>query len=290
MEASNIADCDDVLSVYDYGDPGNIQKLATLTAAQAGFAAADPGPGNRDPLFCDPTYQRGAPPAPHGCATSPVSGRAYCNLTSSGSIVVVDIDAATPTFQLLPTTGTGGGKTEVHPGGRYVYSLQEEPRGGCNIGQLVVVDSMSDRIVAQMPLGYTGPGCTDQLAGTPAETANPDHLTFSHDGKTLFVGVGGGFMVPGARVDQHLVLDLTDPAAPVQLPSIPMGLSTGHSSDALSGDGEQLFCVDSVDNTITQVDALRRAVVSTLPVGDQPKVVATYGSQEGPSEQNGPIE
>ena len=112
-----------------------------------------------------------------------MSGRAYCNLTSSGSIVVVDIDAATPTFQLLPTTGTGGGKTEVHPGGRYVYSLQEEPRGGCTIGQLVVIDSTSDSIVTQMPLETNrvdlDPEAKDEW-GLPAmritSTSHPDDI------------------------------------------------------------------------------------------------------------------
>jgi hypothetical protein len=287
--ASNIGDCADVLTVYDYSDIGDIRPLATLTGAAAGFDAADPGDGNFDPSFCDPTYQRGLPPAPHGCATSKVSGKAYCNLTSSGALVVVDIDAETPTFEVVATTGKGGGKTHAHPDGRYVYSLQEEPRGGCQIGQMVVLDAMTDAVVRELPLGYTGPDCDEDLAGTPAETANPDHFTFSADHGTLFVGVAGGFGADDARVDQHVVLDMTNPAQPVQLPSIQMGVSTGHSSDALSGDGAHLFCVDAVDETITEVDPATRAVVRTLEVGASPKVVTTYGSAEGPSPQEGPI-
>lgn len=285
---SNIGDCDDVLTVYDYSNIAGIQPLATLTGAQAGFDAPDPGAGGFDPRFCDPTYQRGVPPSPHGCATSSVSGKAYCNITSSGDIAVVDIDASPPTFTLIPTAGQGGGKTAVHPGGRYVYSLQEEPRGGCDIGQLVVIDAMTDTVVTELVLGYTGPACADDLTGTAAETANPDHLTFGPNG-TLFVGVAGGFMVADARVDQHVVVDVSDPANPVQLDSIQMGMSTGHSADALSGDSSRLFCVDAVDNTITEVDVFTRAVVRTLTVGAMPKVVATYGTDEGPSEQTGPV-
>src|SRR4029077_7659528 len=136
---SNIADCENVLSVYDYSNIGHIQTLATLTAAAAGWPAPDPGEGHFNPRFCDPTYQRGKPPAPHGCAASRLSGRAYCNLTSSGEMVVVNIDATPPTFRILPTSGKGDGFTLYHPGGRYMYTMQEQPREGhggahCPIG------------------------------------------------------------------------------------------------------------------------------------------------------------
>jgi hypothetical protein len=286
---SNISDCQNVLSVYDYSNLADIRTLATLSGAQAGFDHADPGAGEFDPRFCDPTFQRGLPPAPHGCATSKVSGKAYCNLTSSGDLVVVDIDAATPTFRLIPTHGKGSGKTHVHPSGRYVYSLQEEPRGGCQIGQLVVLDAMTDTIVKELPLGYKGPDCAEELAGTPAETANPDHLTFSRDGKTLFVGVAGGFEAADAVVDQHVVVDTTDAANPTQLASLPMGKSTGHSSDAITADGTRIFCVDALDETVTEVGVSTKTVTRTLRVKSNPKVVATYGTAEGPSEQEGPI-
>jgi hypothetical protein len=288
--ASNISDCDNVMTVYDYSDLDDIRALATLTGVDAGFDHDDPGEEMFDPLFCDPTFTRGLPPAPHGCDTSSASGKAYCNITSSGDIAVVDLDAEEPTFTLVPTSGTGGGKTHAGPDGRYIYSLQENPRGGCVIGQLVVIDSEDDSIAAELPLGYTGPDCDDDLAGTAQESANPDHLTFSADGNVLFVGVAGGFDDPDARVDQHVLVDVSDPSAPVQLPSIQMGVSTGHSSDALSGDGSTLFCVDAVDGTITEVDVASREVVRTIDVGDNPKVVATYGSEEGPSEQTGPVE
>ena len=285
---SNIGDCDDALSVYDYSDLGDVRLLATLSGADAGFDGDDPGGGNFDPTYCDPTYERGLPPAPHGCATAS-NGRAYCNLTSSGDIVVVDLDADEPTFSLIGTGGSGGGKTDVHPAGRYVYSLQESPRGGCGIGQLVVIDSRTDSVVSEVPLGYYGPGCDEDLAGTDAETANPDHLTFTHDGDTLYVGVAGGFEVADARVDQHVVVDTRDPADPVQLESLPMGVSTGHSDDALSGDGRLLVCVDSVDNSLTLVDAAACDRLGTITTGDNPKAVATFGSKEVPSEQTGPF-
>ncbi len=292
---SNIADCNNALSVYDYSNLGSIQALATFTGAQAGFDAPDPGAGNFNPSFCDPTYQRGLPPAPHGCATSPTRGKAYCNMTSSGDMVVIDIDAATPTFTRLPTNGKGGGFTLAHPGGRYLYTMQEEPREGaggvnCQIGQIAVTDSMSDTVVARVPVRYRGPSCADALTGTPAETANPGHVYFSHDGNTLFVPTSGGFMVADARVNQVVVLNTSNPASPVQLESITVGTHTGHSASALSGDGKWLFVVHTIDGTVSQIDTATRAVVATFSVGANPKVVATFGTVEGPSEQTGPVE
>ncbi|HKE19074.1 MAG TPA: hypothetical protein VKB80_29570, partial [Kofleriaceae bacterium] len=276
MVASNISDCDNVVSVYDFSDLGDIQTIATLNGADAGFGAADPGDGGFDPAFCDPSYARGLPPAPHGCATAPLSGKAYCNLTSSGDMVVVDLDADQPGFTLLGTAGSGGGYTLAHPDGRHVYTMQESPREGdggvdCQVGAIAVTDSMTDEVVANLPLGYTGPDCTDVLTGTAAETANAGHAFFSRDGGLLFVPSSGGFEVEDARVDQLMVIDASDPAAPVQLPSIQVGVHTDHSAAALSGDGASVFVVNAIDGTVSVVDVASLAVTDTLAVGDEPR-------------------
>src|SRR5262249_41195904 len=104
---SNISDCNNVLTVYDYTDITNIKALATLTAQQAGWD------GTSFPKTCDVTYKTGIPPAPHGCATSKLSKKAYCNLTGSGDLVVTDIDATPPTFKIIKTNGSGAGYTRV---------------------------------------------------------------------------------------------------------------------------------------------------------------------------------
>lgn len=290
---SNIADCEDVMSVYDYSDVGDIQLLATFTGEDAGFTAEDPGDGNFDPLFCDPTYQRGMPPAPHGCATSAASGKAYCSVTSSGDVIVVDLDADPPTFTRLATSGLGGGYTLAHPGGRFMYTMQESPREGgdgddCQIGQVVVTDATTDAIAAELPVRYAGPSCRDVLTGTPAETANFSHAYFHGD--RLFIPTAGGFMVEDARVDQLLILDVSEPESPTQLDSIQVGVHTSHSSATHSGDGKWLFVVHSVDDTVAQIDCDKQTLVKTLTVGASPVTVATYGTVEGPSHQTGPID
>ena len=93
---SNIADCDNVLTVYDFADVANTKTLATLSAKGAGFD------GSSVEKTCDPTYMMGAPLSPHGCATAKDTGKVYCNLTTSGDIVAIDIDASPPT---LPAPG-----------------------------------------------------------------------------------------------------------------------------------------------------------------------------------------
>jgi hypothetical protein len=291
---SNIGDCENVMTVYDFSDLENIVALATLGGDEAGFDGADPGEGAFNPTFCDPTYQRGLPPAPHGCATSSASGKAYCNITSSGAMAVVDIDASPPTFTIVPTAGSGGGFTLAHPGGRYMYTMQETPREGdgggpCQVGQIAITDATTDTVVSQTPLLYRGPDCEDELVGTEAETANPGHSHFHDDGDRIFVPTSGGFMVADARVDQLLVLDTSDPAHPVQEPSVTVGVHTSHSATAHSGDGRWLFDVHSVDGTVSQIDCDTAAVTRTFTVEESPHVVATFGTAEGPSEQTGPI-
>lgn len=286
---SNIADCDNVMTVYDYTDVSAPSPITTLTAVAAGWN------GTSFPTTCDPTYQAGLPPAPHGCATSKVSGKSYCALTANGAIVSIDIDAVTPSFSMITTTtGHGGGYTAVHPTGKYVYSLQEEPREGlggetCQIGQLAVIDAATDQLADEVPLFYDGPGCAKILKGTDEETANPGHILITHDGKKMFIGVAGGFGVKAARVRRQLVLDLSDPAHPVQKPSVTTGTGTGHRGETLSGDGKYLFVVNNVDGSVTQIDTATDGVVRTIKAPGA-QVVATFGSQEGPSHQTGPID
>jgi hypothetical protein len=285
---SNIADCDRVLGVYDYSDMQEIRELAVMSSADAGWD------GSTFDKTCDPTYQAGVPPAPHGCATSKVSGKAYCNVTSSGDLVVIDIDAEVPTFQRVPTGGAGGGYTKASYDGRYIYSLQNEPREGaggvpCQVGQLVVLDASSDTVAAQLPLGYFQANCSESLVGTDEETTEPAHMVISLYSSRLFITLAGGFEVESARVRQQLVIDITNPAAPVQLPSIPVGASTGYHGDALSGNGRWLFIANNVDGTVTQIDVAGTSVASTLTVAAKPATLATFGSVEGPSVQTGPI-
>ncbi len=292
---SNISDCDNVLTVYDYADPANIKPLFTLTAKDAGWD------GSSFARTCDPSYKMGIPVSPHGCATSKVSNEAYCNLTGSGDIAVVDLDndgsGAKPWFKLLATNGSGGGYTKASRDGRYIYALQSKPREGdknqpgasCQVGQLVVIDAQSDTVAKQLPLLYKGPGCTETLAATPAETDEPGHLQISVDGKTLYIAVGGGFMVAAARADQQLVVDIADPANAVQKPSVAVGQASGHRADVLSGDGKFLFVTNNESASVTQIDVAQAAAVKTIKTKDHPLTVATWGSAEGPSEQTGPI-
>jgi YVTN family beta-propeller protein len=285
---SNIADCEDTLSVYDYSDVGNVKRVLKVSAADLGWGSGRP---------CAANYQGGFPPAPHGCATSTVSGKAYCNLTSTGELVAIDLDADVPGFRVLSTRGKGGGYTKAHPNGRYIYSVQESPREGstthpgatCQMGQLVVLDASTDTVVREVPLLYRGPGCELVLANTAAAKAGPGHIVIGKDARTLYITPAGAFRDNTSRVGQELVLDLSDPAAPVQRASIPVGQSTGHHGDALTPDGRFLFVTNTEDDTVSQVDTATNTVVRTLNVRDLPLALVTFGTAEGPSKHTGPL-
>jgi len=287
---SNIADCDAVVTVFDYSDVANIQVVASWSAAQLGWDGSSPD------RTCSPNFipATSGPVSPHGCATAKESGKIYCNLTSSGEIVAIDVNAEVPGLEQLATNGTGSGYTYAHPDGRYIYSVQETPREGsggvpCQSGQLVVVDATTDTVVNQIPLKYKGPDCTTALSGTDEDNAEPGHILITRDKQTMYVGLAGAFGQASARVRQQLVLSLTAPEAPVQQASITVGASTGHHEDTISGDGKFLFVANNVDNTVTQIDVSTNTVIRTLPVRNGPRSVATFGTLEGPSYQTGPV-
>lgn len=285
---SSFYDCENVLSVYDFTNPKSIKTLATLTAKAIGFD------GSTMAKTCDPTGSAGIALKPHGCATSKASGKVYCNVGGPGLIAVTDVDATPPTFTTIATSGRGGGYTKAISGGKFIYSVQASPREGnggvaCQIGQLVTIDAETDKVTSELPLRYKGAGCNDALVGTDEETDGPNRLRISQNGKTMFVAVSGGSEITTARVRQEMVFDLASPAAPVQLASIKVGTSTGERATEMSGDGKWLFVADVVDATVTQIDVATLKVVATIPVKATPRMLATFGTVEGPSYQIGPV-
>lgn len=271
---SSIGDTSDILTVIDYSDIGAIKRLATLDWKAAGL-------------------EFGKPASPHGCGISKASGKGYCNLTGPGMIAAVDMDAASPTFKMIETSGSGGGYTAAHTGGRYVYSLQTHPREGaggarCQVGQVAVVDAEGDSLVKELPVFLKGPSCTDSIGATDQRTAGPGHILFTEDGGKAYVGMASGFNDSLGRSRVQLVLDVSDPADPRQLPSIDIGASVSHHADILSGDGKAVFVANNKDATVTHIDAGSGSVVKTIAVGGNPKALASFGEEEGPSHQTGP--
>lgn len=290
---TNIGDCSNVASVYDYSNPASITSLATFNAHQLGWD------GGSRATTCDPTFANGAPPAPHGCATSKLTGKVFCNLTANGTIIAIDVDRSPPDIKTIATSGSGSGYTAASLDGRYIYTLQESPREGepgagpCQIGQLVAIDAMTEAVVREVPLFYDGAGCTRVLAGTDEGQAEPGHILVSSNGRTLYIGTAGAFGQTAARVRRELVVDITSPAQPVQQASITVGSSTGHHGDTLSGDGRHLFVAnnapDGGGNTVTQIDTATNQVVRTITAKTAPAAVTTFGTAEGPGYQTGPI-
>ena len=89
---------------------------------------------------------------------------------------------------------------------------------------------------------------------------------------------------------QHVAaFDVATPAEPRQLPSIRVGAHNGHRDLALTGDGRFLIVPDNIDNTVSVIDTLTRAVLRTIPVVATPTRLATFGEATGPSKPAGPL-
>jgi YVTN family beta-propeller protein len=284
---SNIADCADIMSVFDFTDIGNVRKIATLDSSGAGFDGSD------KQHICDQSKARGIAPSPHGCAAAKGPAHALCNMTGNGVLVAVDLDASQPGFKLIPTKGNGAGYASAHPGGRYIYSLQSAPKEGgtglpCQVGQVAVVDMQTDSLVSELPLLYRGPDCADSLKGTPAFGSSPSHILFSPDGSRAFINLGSASGAD-ARVDKQLVLDVSDPAHPGQSESITIGSSNGSHGETLTGDGKRLIVANNKDASVSIIDVATAKVVRVLPIENAGKTMATFGTAEGPSHQAGPF-
>lgn len=271
---SSIGDTNDILTVIDYSNIGDIQRVATLDWKAAGL-------------------EFGRSAAPHGCGISPASGKGYCNLTGPGIIAAVDMDAATPAFKMIATAGGGGGYTAAHTGGRYVYSVQARPREGtggarCQVGQIAVIDSESDSLIKELPVFLKGPSCTDSIGATDQKTAGPGHILFTKDGNRAYVGMASSSADSLGRSRVQLVLDVSDPADPEQLASVDIGASLSHHADIITGTGKDVFVANNMDASITHIEAATGGVIKTITVKANPKTLASYGEAEGPSHQTGP--
>jgi len=112
MAVSNISDCSDVVSIYDYQNASDIKLVKTFSAAELGYDGSTPL------KTCDETGKAGVMLSPHGTGTSAATGRVYHFLTGTGQIAVFEIDADVPTVKLIQTAGSGGASVKDLPGGR----------------------------------------------------------------------------------------------------------------------------------------------------------------------------
>ena len=290
LAVSNISDCSDVVSVYDYQNPSDIKLVKTFSAADLGYDGSTPL------KTCDETGKIGLMLSPHGTGTS--AGRVYHFLTGTGQIAAFDIDADTPTVKLIPTAGSGGASVKDLPGGRFMVVPQRGPRevhqradgSLCQVGQLAVIDAVAEKLAAQVPVFYGEPTCRTSIAGKPHERAALQYAMPSPDGKTVFVEIGTLYGPPNVVAESRFVavFDLSDPYRPIQLPSIAVGAGNDTRDHALTGDGKLLLVPNSLDNSVSVIDIGSRQVVRTIATVAKPFRVVTFSEAIGPSKPAGP--
>jgi YVTN family beta-propeller protein len=292
LAVSNIADCADVVSVYDYQNPFDIKLVKTFSAADLGYDGSTPL------KTCDETGKAGMMLSPHGTGTSAASGRVFHYLTGTGQIAIFDIDSDVPAVKLIQTAGNGGASVKDLPGGQFMVVPQRGPRevnqradgSICQVGQLAVIDAMAEKVIAQVPVFYGEPTCRTSIAGTPHERAALQYAMPSPDGKTVFIEIGTLYGPPNVIAESRFVavFDLSDPHRPIQLPSIPVGAGNDTREHALTGDGKLLLVTNSLDNSVSVIDVESRQVVRTMPTVTRPFRVVTFSEGTGPSKPTGP--
>ena len=292
MAVSNIYDCSDVVSIYDYGHLPEIRLIKSFSATDLGYD------GSTFLKTCDETGKAGVMLSPHGTGTSAASNRVYHFLTGTGEIAIFDIDSEVPTVKLLKTSGTGGASIKDMPGGRFMVVPQRGPgevhqKGDgavCQVGQLVVLDATLEKVAAQVPVYYGDPTCRTSLAGKPEEWAALQYVMPSPDGKTVFVEIGTLYARPNTRAESRFtaVFDFTDPYRPQQLPPISVGAGDETRDHALTGDGKLLLVPNRLDNSVSVLDVAARQVVHTISTVAAPHRVASFGDTVGPSKPVGP--
>jgi YVTN family beta-propeller protein len=292
MAVSNISDCSDVVSVYDYENASDIKLVKTFSAADLGYDGSTPF------KTCDETGKVGLMLSPHGTGTSAATGRVYHFLTGTGQIAVFDIDADVPTVKLIQTAGSGGASVKDLPGGHFMVVPQRGPRevhqkadgSLCQVGQLAVIDAVAEKVAAQVPVFYGEPTCRTPIAGKPYDRAALQYAMPAPDGKTVFVEVGTLYGPPNVVAESRFVavFDLSDPYRPAQLPSIPVGAGNDTRDHALTGDGKLLLVPNSLDNSVSVIDVGSRQVVRTVPTVTKPFRVVTFSEGIGPSKPAGP--
>jgi YVTN family beta-propeller protein len=291
MVASNIGDCKDVLSVYDFSNPAEIKLVKSFSAKEFGFD------GSTAMKTCDEAAKAGVRLSPHGVGTSAATGEAYHFITGTGQVALINIDADDPTLRTIQTAGVGGSTAKDMPGGKFIVVPQRTPRevqdraGGivCQVGQIAVIDADSRQLVAQTPMLYGDGSCATSLAGKPEAAANPSYVGFNKDGSRMFVALGtlGGAQNAAATVDLTLVFDMSNPRQPKQL--APVKTEARQGSDIVMANGGKLaFIPNSVAGTVSVVDTDSMKVVQTVKTVAGPFRLSTFSPTSGPSKPVGP--
>lgn len=291
MVVSNIGDCKDVLSVYDFANPADIKLVKSFPAKDFGFD------GSTAMKTCDETGKAGLRLGPHGVGTSAATGDAFHFITGSGQVALIDIDSDMPTLRNIQTAGTGGSTAKDMPGGRFIVVPQRTPRevqdraGGivCQIGQIAVIDAVNRQLVAQTPMLYGDGTCSTSLVGKPEAAANPSYVGFNKDGSRMFVALGtlGGAQNASATVDLTLVFDMSNPRQPRQL--APIKTEPRQASDIVMANGGRLaFIPNSVAGTVSVVDTESMKVVQSIKTVAGPHRLSAFSPTSGPSKPVGP--
>lgn len=227
--------------------------------------------------------------SPHGIDFSPVSGKVYnANTSSSATNIVSIIDAETLAVVNL-TRGSGPGQIPAS-GTTHTRHVHDDPTDGVYVYILGAVkdtkgdtDPLNDTTtgyVSVIDASVADPLSADAvIARTPLTEVNPDHITFSPDGKRAYITsratTDDPTKKPTALKDNVIVVLDTDPSSATfnqAIAEVVVGKAGGHRPGVVvSHDGHLAFAANSAETTVSVIDTEDNSVVSTIEVGPNPK-------------------
>lgn len=171
-------------------------------------------------------------------AVSPDGSRVYVG--NQDSLLYV-IDATTNSIVTSISVGNFIGEVAVHPAGTFVYAAL------INSNTVAVIDSASNTIVAQVPVG---PGCT---------YCGPSTVAVDPLGEFVYAPAQGNFVLYTIRTSDHAVVGTAPPTGNYPI------------SSAIHPDGKRLYVTNFIDGTLSMISPQTQTTVATIAVGSQPR-------------------
>lgn len=188
---------------------------------------------------------------PFGLAigNTPAGTRAYVTNTVDGTVSVIDVNPASPTFNTIIATLTVGNSpidVAITPDGTSAFVTNADD------DTVSVIDTATNAVTTiQVGNGPAGVGAGNTPVGTRVYVLNSEGDTIS-------------------------VID-ADPNSPdfnTVIATITKGVGDSPSDAALTPDGRKVYVPNNFSNTVSVINTETNAIITSIPVGNIPNIVA----------------
>ncbi|WP_103108862.1 YncE family protein [Brevibacillus reuszeri] len=188
---------------------------------------------------------------PFGIAigNTPAGPRAYVANTINGTVSIIDVNPASPTFNtIIATITVGNGPIDVAitPDGTSVFVTNSGD------GTVSTIDTATNTVITvTVGAGPAGVGIGNTPEGTRAYVLNSEDDSIS-------------------------VIDASpnSPTFNTVIATITKGVGDSPSDAALTPDGRKVYVPNNLSNNVSVIDTATNTIITTVPVGNNPNLVA----------------